>query len=205
MVGIINYKVCNLGSISNAIKLVTDDYVIINEPTDKFKITHLVLPGVGSFSNAMEEINKNRWDDFIKEKVGQGVYLLGICLGMQILFDFGMEHGKTPGLGLISGCVKPLEPAKDEKLPHVGWNSLIKKRDHLLFSGISPNVDFYFVHSFQCVPKSPIDVLATCGYGGEFTAAVALKNIMGVQFHPEKSQPSGLKLLKNFCSIPPEC
>jgi len=131
--------------------------------------------------------------------------MLGICLGMQLLFDRGEEHGPTLGLGLIKGAVVRLRPSPPNKVPHVGWNNLSRIAPHPIFCGIKQNVDLYFVHSYHCLPDNPDDVIAICDFAGGFVAGVASGNVIGLQFHPEKSQPSGLRILKNFVEWDMEC
>ena len=139
-----------------------------------------------------------------REAAATGKPMLGICLGMQLLFEQGEEHGRRRGLELIPGRVTVLTPRSGLRVPHVGWNNLSEIRPHYLLSGIKQQVDFYFVHSYQCQPKQQSTVLATCDYGGDFVAAVAMGNIAALNF-TLKSQPSGLRLLDNFASWSSEC
>jgi len=164
-----------------------------------------VLPGVGSFHAAMQNIIDSGWVDAIQKFAGTSRPILGICLGMQLLFEWGDEHGPTDGLGLIEGSVVRLEPMQPNKIPHVGWNNLTHVKPHPLFEGIKPQVDFYFVHSYHCVANNADNILATCDFGGNFIASVAHNSIVGMQFHPEKSQPSGMRILENFAEWDPEC
>jgi glutamine amidotransferase len=145
------------------------------------------------------------WTDPLRTFARSGRPLLGVCLGMQLLFECGDELGPTAGLGLIAGRVTLMTPSAPLKVPHVGWNSLEHVREHPLFSGVKHHVDFYFVHSYHCLPSDPADVVARCDYGGAFVAAVARANVAGTQFHPEKSQPSGLGILENFAAWDPAC
>tara|TARA_B100001063_G_scaffold244815_1_gene278664 strand:- start:1155 stop:1616 length:462 start_codon:yes stop_codon:yes gene_type:complete len=152
----------------------------------------------------MEVIKKQGWENHIKTSVDQGKYILGICLGMQLLFDNGEEDGTSKGLGLINGNVKKMIPGKDEALPHVGWNNIINvKKNHSLFEKISKNADYYFDHSYECIPLNAEVILSETNYGinKKFVSIVSDKNIYGIQFHPEKSPPNGLFLLKNFLNI----
>ena len=153
----------------------------------------------------MHLLNSHGWSTKIHEHVATKKPLLGIFLGMQLLFQEGEENGLTQGLGLLEGRVVEMTPAAPLKNPHVGWNNLSTIVSHPLLSGIKKQVDFYFVHSFQCLPDNHSDIIASCNYGGEVTACVAKDNVVGVQFHPEKSQPSGLRILKNFAEWIPEC
>jgi len=205
MIAIVDYGVGNLASVRNAFERLGFQANIHSNPSEILGYERVVLPGVGSFRVAMESLNSLGWTPVLKEYAASGKPFLGICLGMQLLFDVGEEHGPTDGLGLIHGKVIKLTPAPPNKIPHVGWNNLTSIKPHPLFKGVKPNVDFYFVHSYQCVPARPEDALAMCDFGGEFAAAVACGNIAGMQFHPEKSQPAGMRLLENFAEWSPEC
>jgi glutamine amidotransferase len=206
MIGIINYGMGNLGSVANALKYLDLEAVIIDNPS-KLDIhhDHLILPGVGSFGNAMENLNATGWSEAIREQANKGIPLLGICLGMQLMFEVGEEHGITKGLGFLSGNVTLFNSSISHPVPHVGWNSLSYTNRHPLFRDVKEHVDFYFVHSYKCVTAQPEEVLAYCDYGGEFVAAAGKKNIVGVQFHPEKSQDIGLKILENFANWDGSC
>ena len=205
MIGIIDYGAGNLASVENVLESLAIDSAICSNPADIHDFDRIILPGVGAFSLAMELLNTKGWSDKINEFVATKKPLLGICLGMQVLFEEGEENGLTQGLGLIKGRVVEMLPEGNLKIPHVGWNNLSSTFPHPLLSGIKNQVDFYFVHSYQCIPHSQSDVFATCDYGGEFAAFVSKKNVAGVQFHPEKSQPSGLRMLRNFSEWLPEC
>jgi glutamine amidotransferase len=197
MVGVIDYGAGNLASLTNAFSRLGVEVELCSTPHNIEKYTHLVLPGVGSFKLAMEKIIELNWPDTIKRVTAAGVPLLGICLGMQLLFEEGEEHGYCEGLGLFSGKVVEISNSQI-KVPHVGWNSINHLISHPLLKGIRQGVDFYFVHSFHCIPSNSDHILATFKYGNEMVSAVAKDNIVGVQFHPEKSQPAGLKMLSNF-------
>lgn len=198
MIGIINYGMGNLGSVANALDYLGLEAEIVDSPSQLGVHDRLLLPGVGSFGMGMRNLDASGWSEALRQKVNDGVPLLGICLGMQLLFDAGEEHGLTIGLGFIPGRVVPLRPAPPCRVPHVGWNGMSYPRRHPLFQGVKEHVDFYFVHSYQCMPSQADTVLAQCDYGGEFVAAVGKNNVLGVQFHPEKSQDVGLKILENF-------
>ncbi len=205
MTGIIDYGAGNLASVANALHTLGIDSSVCSSPDQLMACSHAILPGVGSFRVAMEFLHEKKWVTSIHEFIASGKPFLGICLGMQLLFESGDEDGPTPGLALIDGHVVHLNRVTANRTPHVGWNSLTHKRDDALMVGIKKEVDYYFVHSFHCVPSQDEWVVATCDYGGEFVAVVRKQNIVGLQFHPEKSQPSGMKMLENFSKITTSC
>jgi glutamine amidotransferase len=198
MIGIVNYGVGNLASVKNAFDRLDAEAAIIDATSGLDACERVILPGVGSFRRAMETLNQMGWSDALRSYAASGRPLLGICLGMQLLLDEGEEHGTTKGLGLIPGRVTRLTPQAPNKVPHVGWNSLKPRKSSALLGNLKTEIDYYFVHSYHCVPANDSDTLATCDFGGEFVAAVESRNVAGMQFHPEKSQPSGLRLLDNF-------
>lgn len=208
---IIDYGVGNLASVQSAFKACgysgTLDITISAEPKDIQHADRILLPGVGSFSDAMALLNQAHWPEAIYEAVIQkGIPLLGICLGMQLLATEGEEggNGTTPvaGLNLIPGQVQKLCP-KDatERLPHVGWNSIEIDRESPLLSGIANGSDFYFVHSYHFQPTHPEDSLSHTDYCGRFTSMISRAHIFGAQFHPEKSSKQGFQLLRNFLTL----
>ncbi len=205
MTGVIDYGVGNLASVRHALERVGAPVEVFRDPECAGRFDRLILPGVGSFQRAMQSLAERGWPDHLRAHVAAGRPLLGICLGMQLLFDQGTEHGVTPGLGLINGTVERLEPTAPNKVPHVGWNGLHHVRSHPLFKGVKPGVDFYFVHSYHCVPTDPRDVVATCDYGGAFVACAAHGSAIGMQYHPEKSQPIGMRILENFAGWDGAC
>ena len=205
VIAILDCEMGNLQSVFHGIDSIGYDCEIIKSTELNDEYTHLVLPGVGNFHQVMSSKNiadiKNRVHKFAKT----GKPILGICLGMQLLSDWGEEGGGTEGLGLIGGKVHRLFESKIIRLPHVGWNSVNFLHDHPLFSGLKNNLDFYFVHSYQFIPKHEESIYATTNHGNDFTSIVAERNIIGVQFHPEKSQSNGLKMLENFCAWDGKC
>lgn len=205
MIGIVDYGLCNLGSVANALDYLGIPAEILDTPPARGQHTHLILPGVGAFGLAMRNLDARGWTVALREAVQQGTPLLGICLGMQLLFEEGEEYGTTTGLGLIPGRVVPLTPAAPCRVPHVGWNSLSHTRRHPIFLGVKEQVDVYFVHSFQCLPSRTADIVARCDHGGEFVSAAGQANVIGLQFHPEKSQDIGLKMLENFAGWDGTC
>lgn len=197
---IIDYGMSNLGSIKRALEECGADVVISDDPKDIKLADRIVLPGVGAFADGMRNLAKGGWLDSLKEEVIENkIPLLGICLGMQLLSTKGYEGRETQGLGFIRGTVErlaALEP--QERIPHVGWNEVFKKRESVLFNKIPDGTDFYFVHSYHFLAENKENIIATTPYCGGFTSAVSLNNIFGVQFHPEKSIPAGFQLLRNF-------
>ncbi len=175
--------------------------LVTDKPEEIALADHIVLPGVGAFGHCMDQLKAHAGliqaiDHAVHER---GVPFLGVCVGMQLLADQGLEFGATPGLGWIGGEVKRLEPSDHRfKVPHMGWNALTDVADHPIFAGITNGDHMYFTHSFAFSPTDEADVAARADHGGAFTAAVTRGNIAGVQFHPEKSQAAGLKLLSNF-------
>jgi len=200
MVGIIDYGLGNLSSVFNAFNVINCHAEVFNNPKNIKKYTHLILPGVGSFEAGIKALKAKNWPYGIYEHVELKKPLLGICLGMQLLFTRGEEYGIHDGLGLIKGVVIKLNLNSSLKLPHVGWNNLDNVKVHPLFKGIRKNIDFYFLHSQVCIPEDNNSILAECNHGNTFVACVSNQNIFGTQFHPEKSPPSGTILLKNFCN-----
>lgn len=199
MIAIIDYGMGNRASVQNALGFLGYESVVTQDPAVIALASHLILPGVGAFGDGIKAIRERGLDRVMAEEIAKGKPLLGICLGMQLLASKGEEGGSFEGLGLIPGIVKLLS-AGELRIPHVGWNDVISNAGESLFVGTEPNV-FYFVHSFALVADEGNDVVATCEYGRPFAAAVRRGNVMGVQFHPEKSQASGLRLLKNFLAI----
>jgi len=199
MIGILDIGMGNLRSMANAIDLGGFDPLVVAEASAFDDLTHLVIPGVGHFGAAMSEISVRNLSQGIRDFADSGRPLLGVCLGMHLLAAMGEEGGLSEGLGFISGTVRRLEPGPGMRVPHVGWNELEIRRNHPVFEGIKANRDFYYVHSFAMFCESDESVLGTTDYGGSVTAVVGHGNVLGFQFHPEKSQTNGLKLIENFC------
>ncbi len=198
MIAIIDYGVGNLRSVEKAFHFlgyeakVTDDKQFIKE-ADK-----VVLPGVGAFANAMERLKETGMDELVYEVVKSGKPFLGICLGMQLLFDYSEEGGHIEGLGLIHGSIKRIPDSFKLKVPHMGWNKLKVTRDNKLLKVFAEEPYVYFVHSYYLEAQDKQDVIATTNYGLEIDVAVQKNNIYATQFHPEKSGKIGLQILKNF-------
>lgn len=203
MICLLDYGAGNLRSVRNAIDYLGYDCVVSDSPADISKASHLIIPGVGAYPAAMNKLRERDLLATIHDFANSGRPLMGICLGMQILSDIGLEYGQTEGLSLIPGQVERL-PEEDLVLPHVGWNSLELHWDHPCFERIKTGLDFYFVHSF-CYRTSPEFALATTEYGVNFASVVAKDNVLGVQFHPEKSQDAGLRLIENFLDWDGQC
>lgn len=200
-VAIIDYGMSNLGSISNALEECgAENVTIVTDPRELKSATHIILPGVGAFKDGMDNLEKTGFKEAIREAaLVDKVPILGICLGMQLMADKGYEGGEIEGLGLISGVVDKLKPAdKREKIPHVGWNEVYPKQKNSIFENIPTGTDFYFVHSYHFMPKKKSNVLSTTPYCGDFVSSIVRDNIVGTQFHPEKSQRPGFQILKNF-------
>jgi len=198
-VAIIDYGIGNLRSVEKAFSVVGVDAVITGEIERLLAAERLVLPGVGAFGTCMSEFERHGLKELVIDRVEQGTPLLGICVGMQMLFEESAEFGKTKGLGLLKGQVNRFD---DDSLivPHVGWNQVEKTSTSPLLNDVSENSFFYFVHSYYCEPADKDVIVGETEYGVTFASVVAKKNIHGVQFHPEKSQNAGLQLLKNFAN-----
>jgi len=195
-VGIIDYGVGNLRSVEKAFAAVGCDAVISADENILRTVERLVLPGVGAFGACMKALSERGFDHLVTERVEQGTPLLGVCVGMQMLFEESEEFGKTRGLGLLRGSVSRF--SDELVVPQVGWNQIRQRHAHPLFQGIADGAFFYFVHSYYCGPADSSVVLGETDYGVAYASVVARENISGVQFHPEKSQAAGLRLLANF-------
>lgn len=202
MIAIIDYGVGNLASVNKAFSFIGFESVITSDHNEILSADKVVLPGVGAFADAMNSLEKSGMIPVIKEAVERGTPLLGICLGMQMLFDHSTEGGeRVEGLGLLKGSVTQFPLDMGLKVPHMGWNSLHIKQNNGIFEGIKENSYVYFVHSYYLTAKEPSHVAATCKYGIEYDAAVSKGNITGTQFHPEKSGDVGLHILRNFAGL----
>lgn len=196
---VVDYGMSNLKSICRAIEECGGRVQVATLPSDLKKATHIILPGVGSFSDGMNNLNESGLSNAIIEEVTENrIPILGICLGMQLLADCGTEGGEVRGLGLISGKVARLVANHGERIPHVGWNEVYPLSKCQLFDGVRPGCDFYFVHSYHFEPSEHETVVATTPYCGGFVSSVKRGNVYGVQFHPEKSQKPGFSVLRNF-------
>ena len=200
MIAIVDYGMGNKHSVLNALRYLGVAAEVTADP-DKIRLAdRVILPGVGAFGAAMENLNRSGLREAMNEAVlTRGQPFLGICLGMQLVAGRGTEKGLFDGLGWIPGEVRLLTPdSPDIKLPHVGWNDIAIEGNPPLFQGLKKERAFYFVHSYAICPLIPVHVAASCDYGGPFVAAVYRDNIFATQFHPEKSQKNGLTILENF-------
>jgi glutamine amidotransferase len=199
---ILDYGSGNVGSVRNLVSTLTASVQVSNERAVIRDASHLILPGVGAFGASIARINARIPLDVVRARVEVGAPFLGICVGLQVLADRGLEFGEHDGLGWMRGTVDKLRSG-DLPLPHIGWNNIMVRRPSPLFDGIRPDEDFYFVHSFVMRPLDADDVAAETQYGEAFPSVMSRRNIHGVQFHPEKSQKAGRRFLENFLGLPP--
>ncbi|GAA0859291.1 imidazole glycerol phosphate synthase subunit HisH [Clostridium baratii] len=201
MIGIIDYGMGNLKSICNALESINEEYLISAYKYDLRKCSGLILPGVGSFKEGMFNLRKDGLYSVVKEVAETGKPLLGICLGMQLLFEKGYEGEETKGIGLLKGKVIKMDEEKF-RVPNIGWNSLNINKDDDLVKGLKEESYMYYVHSYYADEYNEEDLVASSDYYGlNIPGIVRRDNIIGVQFHPEKSGEEGIKFLKNFCKI----
>lgn len=203
MIAIIDYGMGNLRSVQKGFEQVGHAAMITSDPAEIARAARVVLPGVGAFGDAMHELHARELVKPIKAYVASGKPLLGICLGLQLLFDVGHEDGHHAGLGLLAGEVRRFELPHDFKVPHMGWNQLMMRRAAPILAGLPDGVHMYFVHSYYVVPRDPAVIATETDYGGPFVSSVWHGNIFATQFHPEKSQNDGLRILKNFAEYTP--
>jgi len=197
-VAIIDYGVGNLRSVEKAFAAMGCEAVVSGDESVLQSAERLVLPGVGAFASCMTALRARGFDSLVRERAAAGTPLLGICVGMQMLFEVSDEFGTTDGLGLLRGRVRRF--ANDLVVPQVGWNRIRQRRQHGLFAGVEDGAFCYFVHSYYCEPENTDLMVGETEYGVKYASVVANENICGVQFHPEKSQHVGLQMLKNFCA-----
>lgn len=199
---VVDYGMGNIASARRAIEECGGRVLVSEDPADIRTADRIVVPGVGAFPQAMDRLRKAGWVEALRSAIhDDGLPLLGVCLGMQLLADESDEVSKTQGLGLIPGRVERIVPADaSERVPHVGWNE-VRHRNGELFDSIPSGSDFYFVHSYRFVPAGDDTILATTPYAGETVSAVGAGRVTGVQFHPEKSSRVGFRLLKNFLAL----
>lgn len=201
MVAIIDYDAGNIKSVEKAVVALGKDAICTRDKELIKKADHVILPGVGAFGDAMEKLQKYDLVDTIKEVCNEGTPFLGICLGLQLLFESSEESPNVDGLSILSGKIVRIPEGKDYKIPHIGWNSLSYPNLGRLFAGIPEGTYVYFVHSYYLQADEPAIVKATTEYGTIIQASVEKNNVFACQFHPEKSSDFGLKILKNFLEI----
>lgn len=202
MIVIVDYGFGNKINLSSALHKIKVDHIISSKREDIENCSHLILPGVGAYKTTINYLTKKKLIDTIKN-VAKKKPVLGICLGMQLLFDYSTEHGKTKGLGLIKGSVKKFDFKENQiKIPNIGWNKIINVYKNKILSNIRKIDEFYFVHSYFITTSEKKVILSNSKYGNfSFASVINKKNIYGCQFHPERSRDQGLIFLKNFCKI----
>ena len=198
--GLVDVGAGNIGSLKSALKKIGIKYQICKEAEDFENINKIILPGVGNFNDFMNKIKSKNLDKLIEEKHKKDIPILGICLGFQVLFSNSSESGFTEGFNFIDGkIINFKEKLKSLRTPHVGWNNCKLEKKSTLFENIDNNSDFYFTHSFFLNDCDKDYIISKTDYGFQFISGIEKNNLYGVQFHPEKSQLSGMKVLKNFC------
>ena len=202
MITIVDYQMGNLRSVQKGIERVGGEARISSNPAEIADAEKLILPGVGAFGDAIAEIRRRDLAAPIRDFIDSGRPFLGICLGLQLLFERGYEHGEHEGLGILAGDVVRFELPASFKVPHMGWNTVTKRSDAPILADTPSGTHFYFVHSFFVRPTDPGVVALECDYGHKFCAMVWRDNLYATQFHPEKSQDDGLKLLAAFNNLP---
>ena len=208
MIAVIDYGMGNLRSVEKAFQAIGAQVIVTHDRNLILNADSIVLPGVGSFKDCMNNLQKLKLIDPIRESIDNGKPFLGICLGLQILFDESEEYGPVAGLGILAGKVVKFPNKISEtkngpliKVPHMGWNKILVKKTDSLFETVETTPYFYFVHSYYVVPEDPSIVATVTHYGIEFVSGIQYKNIYAFQFHPEKSQTLGLSLLKRFSNL----
>jgi glutamine amidotransferase len=201
MIAIVDYQMGNLRSVQKAFERVGHAAAITADPRVLEQADHVVLPGVGAFADAIAEIRRRELIEPIRGAIASNKPFLGICLGLQMLFDVSYEDGEHEGLGVIPGEVRRFDVPAEYKVPHMGWNHVAQRRSAPIFEGIADGSHFYFVHSYYVVPKDDRVIAGEASYPEPFCAAIWRDNLFATQFHPEKSQAAGLQLLKNFAEL----
>ncbi len=204
MIAIIDYNAGNITSVARALHNIGQDFVITDDTKKLDAASHVIFPGVGAAGEAMAYLRQKNLDAWLQSWINTGKPLMGICLGTQIILDHS-EENNTDCIGLVAGSTKRfpdhlLSAGLALKIPHMGWNSVTLKHTHPVFAGIEPESEYYFVHSYYPSPSDETAVLGTTDYGMSFCSVLAVKNLIAMQFHPEKSGRPGLQILKNFCA-----
>jgi glutamine amidotransferase len=203
MIAIIDYQMGNLRSVQKALERVGHPAVITSDPAEITQAEKVILPGVGAFEDCMAELNRRGLVEPIKDVIAADTPFLGICLGLQLLFDVSYENGTHEGLGVLKGEVVRFDVPSELKVPHMGWNTLSICRKPPLLDGLHNGTHVYFVHSYYVKPDDPAVVATETGYGGAFCSMIWRGNLFATQFHPEKSQADGLQILRNFAELAP--
>ena len=201
MIAIIDYQMGNLRSVQKGFERVGHAAAVTSDPAILATASHIVLPGVGAFADAIAELKRRELVEPICEAVASGKPFLGICLGLQLLFERSFEDGEHEGLGILKGEVCKFEIPREYKVPHMGWNQVQFRRKAPIFAGIDDGVYFYFVHSYYVVPEDVSVIDGEASYPEPFCATIWQKNLFATQFHPEKSQAEGLRVLRNFAEL----
>jgi imidazole glycerol-phosphate synthase subunit HisH len=201
MIKIVDYGMGNLRSVQKAFEKIGADAQVVSSPAELAGAEKLVLPGVGAFRDAIAELKRTGLDRPVREHIAADKPFLGICLGLQLLFDVSYEDGQWEGLGVLRGKVVRFADQADLKIPHMGWNSLEFAQPARIFEGVPEGSSVYFVHSYYVVPEDESVIAARTEHGTRFVSAVAKNNLFATQFHPEKSQGVGLRLLTNFAAL----
>ncbi len=196
MITIVDYKLNNLRSLENTLRRLRHDTCVTSDPEDIARAEKLILPGVGAFGNAMRNLHELGLAEVVIRKVAEGTPMLGVCLGMHLLFTESEEFGSHSGLGILPGKIRRIP--QGVHIPHMGWNQLHRERQDPILEGIDEGSFVYFVHSYTAVPEDPALVIANTDYGIDFPAVVGYGNVWATQFHPEKSQHVGERILDNF-------
>jgi imidazole glycerol-phosphate synthase subunit HisH len=201
MIAIIDYGMGNLRSVQKGLEKVGSSAIITSDPEQVAAADKVVLPGVGAFEDAISELRRLNLDRPVLDAVHSGKPFLGICLGLQLLFDVSYENGRHKGLGVVRGEVVRFQLPKEFSVPHMGWNQLTVRKPTPILRGLDEGTYVYFVHSYYVVPEDKSVIAAETDYGGPFCSMIAFDNVFATQFHPEKSQSDGLRILKNFAEL----
>lgn len=201
MIAIIDYGMGNLRSVQKGFETLGHGATVTSDPAVIADAQRVVLPGVGAFGDAMDELRRRKLVEPVRRSIESGKPFLGICLGLQLLFDVGYEGGRHEGLGVLPGEVVRFDLPAEYKVPHMGWNQLAIRRPSPLLEGVANGAHVYFVHSYYVVPRDPEVIAAETNYPGPFTSMIWHGNLFATQFHPEKSQADGLKILRNFAEL----
>jgi glutamine amidotransferase len=201
MIGIVDYSVNNIKSVASFFQREDIPFRVVSQPKDLALCERIIIPGVGAFKRGMQCMDEKNFIEPLAKFANSGKYILGICLGMQLLFESSEENGKSDGLQIIKGCVVPISSLSKPKI-HMGWNEISLLRPSRILDSQVNLLDVYFAHSYHCQPLDKTIVTATCNYSHEIIAAIEYDNVFGLQFHPEKSQIFGSKILKKFSQLP---